>query len=272
MMRACHLNTCPVGIATQDPGAARALRRHSPSTSSTSSSSSPRRRGRSWRELGIARFDDLSAASTCSRPTTRSTHWKARGDRPLEPAARRPTCPPGTPLRRTRAQDSPLDRRARLGADRGSREPAIEDGTPVAGRARRSATSTAPSAGCSRTRSRARTAPTGLPPGTIRFTLRGSAGQSFGAWLAPGDRADALSATRTTTPARASPAASLAVRPPEGATFAAEENVIVGNTVLYGATAGQGVLPRRSPASASPCATRARTRSSRASATTAAST
>ena len=55
MMRKCHLNTCPVGRGDAGPGAAREVRRASPSTSSTTSSSSPKRRARSWRSSASAR-------------------------------------------------------------------------------------------------------------------------------------------------------------------------------------------------------------------------
>src|SRR5207245_5238721 len=78
----------------------------------------------------------------------------------------------------------------------------------------------------------------GLPPGSVRFTLRGSAGQSFGAWLAPGVELTLLGDANDYT-GKGLSGGTIAVRPPEGATFAAEQNVIVGNTVLYGATAGK---------------------------------
>jgi glutamate synthase (NADPH/NADH) large chain/glutamate synthase (ferredoxin) len=78
----------------------------------------------------------------------------------------------------------------------------------------------------------------GLPAGSVRFTLRGSAGQSFGAWLAPGIELTLLGDANDYT-GKGLSGGTIAVRPPEGSTFPAEENVIVGNTVLYGATAGK---------------------------------
>ena len=78
----------------------------------------------------------------------------------------------------------------------------------------------------------------GLPAGTIQFTLRGSAGQSFGAWLAPGVELTLWGDANDYT-GKGLSGGTIAIRPPEGSTFAAEENVIVGNTVLYGATAGK---------------------------------
>ena len=78
----------------------------------------------------------------------------------------------------------------------------------------------------------------GLPPGSIRYTLRGSAGQSFGAWLAPGIEF-LLVGDANDYVGKGLSGGVLAVRPPDGAAFVAEENVIIGNTVLYGATAGR---------------------------------
>ena len=78
----------------------------------------------------------------------------------------------------------------------------------------------------------------GLPEGTVRFALHGSAGQSFGAWLAPGVELT-LNGDANDYAGKGLSGGTIAIRPPEGATFAAEENVIVGNTVLYGATKGK---------------------------------
>ena len=78
----------------------------------------------------------------------------------------------------------------------------------------------------------------GLPPETIRFTLLGSAGQSFGAWLAPGIELT-LHGDANDYAGKGLSGGTIALTPPDGTTYAAEENVIVGNTVLYGATAGR---------------------------------
>jgi glutamate synthase domain-containing protein 3 len=78
----------------------------------------------------------------------------------------------------------------------------------------------------------------GLPPGSICVQFRGSAGQSFGGWLAPGVeftlRGDANDYT-----GKGLSGGTLAIMPPDGATYRAEDNVIIGNTVLYGATEGK---------------------------------
>jgi glutamate synthase (NADPH/NADH) large chain/glutamate synthase (ferredoxin) len=78
----------------------------------------------------------------------------------------------------------------------------------------------------------------GLPPGTIRFTLRGSAGQSFGAWLAPGVELTLVGDANDYV-GKGLSGGVIALRPPDDAAFRAEENVIAGNTILYGATRGR---------------------------------
>jgi glutamate synthase domain-containing protein 3 len=78
----------------------------------------------------------------------------------------------------------------------------------------------------------------GLPTGTIRFTLHGSAGQSFGAWLAPGIELTLVGDANDYV-GKGLSGGVLSLRPPDDAAFRAEENVIAGNTILYGATAGR---------------------------------
>jgi glutamate synthase domain-containing protein 3 len=78
----------------------------------------------------------------------------------------------------------------------------------------------------------------GLPEGTIEVAFSGSAGQSFGAWLAPGVTFSLRGETNDYT-GKGLSGGILAVRPPETVMFRPEENMIVGNTVLYGATGGR---------------------------------
>jgi glutamate synthase domain-containing protein 3 len=78
----------------------------------------------------------------------------------------------------------------------------------------------------------------GLPDDTIVVRARGSGGQSFGAWLAPGVTI-MLEGDANDFAAKGMSGGVLAVRPPDMSSFKAEENVVVGNTVLYGATSGR---------------------------------
>jgi glutamate synthase (NADPH/NADH) large chain/glutamate synthase (ferredoxin) len=78
----------------------------------------------------------------------------------------------------------------------------------------------------------------GLPPETIQVRFQGSAGQSFGGWLAPGV-SFTLHGDANDYTGKGLSGGTLAVMPPDGVTYAAEENVVIGNTVLYGATSGR---------------------------------
>ena len=75
MVRQCHSNTCPVGVCTQDPQAARQVRRARRRRSSTSSASSPRRCARSWRSSATARCSRSSAAPTCLKQVSRGARY-----------------------------------------------------------------------------------------------------------------------------------------------------------------------------------------------------
>src|SRR5262249_14649540 len=78
-------------------------------------------------------------------------------------------------------------------------------------------------------------------PRPVRFPLGGAAGQSFGAWLAPGIELTLIGEANDYV-GKGLSGGVLALRPPENAAFRAEENVIAGNTVLYGATSGKAVF------------------------------
>ena len=188
--------------------------------------------------LGIERFDDLVGRADLLEADDAIDHWKGRGV-DLSGLLAMPEVPEGTPIRRTKAQESPLpgalDHELIELA-----EAAIEDGTPV--------TAELPIRNVNRTvggllssELTRRRGIEGLPAGTIRVTLHGSAGQSFGAWLAPGIELT-LHGDTNDYAGKGLSGGVIAVRPPEGATFRAEENVIVGNTVLYGATKGRAFL------------------------------
>ncbi len=86
--------------------------------------------------------------------------------------------------------------------------------------------------------------PAGLPEETVKLHLRGSAGQSLGAWLAAGISID-LRGEANDYVGKGLSGGILSVRPPDAATYAAEDNVIIGNVALYGATAGRAFFRGR---------------------------
>jgi glutamate synthase domain-containing protein 2/glutamate synthase domain-containing protein 1/glutamate synthase domain-containing protein 3 len=234
MMRACHLNTCPVGIATQDPELRRRFQGQPEHVVNFFFFVAEEAR-EIMRRLGVRSFDELIGRVDLLEGDDAVAHWKAAGI-DLSHLLAKPDVPEGTSLRRVRAQDSPLVEHLDWTIIEHA-QAAIVAGRPVTGsfavrnvdRAVGGILSHAITAEHGRD---------GLPPGTVRLDLRGSAGQSFGAWLAPGVEIT-LTGDANDYTGKGLSGGVLAVRPPEDAAFVAEENVIIGNTVLYGATAGR---------------------------------
>ncbi len=234
MMRACHLNTCPVGIATQDAELRKRFEGQPEHIVNFFFFVAEEVRELMAR-LGVRSFDELTGRVDLLEADDAIEHWKARGV-DLSNLLRMPDVPAGTPLRRVRAQDSPLPGALDWELIEYSRD-AIESGRPVTG--------SFPIRNVNRTvggllshEVTKRKGADGLPEGTVQLTLDGSAGQSFGAWLAPGIELSLVGDANDYT-GKGLSGGVISVRPPDGAAFVAEESVIVGNTVLYGATRGK---------------------------------
>jgi glutamate synthase (NADPH/NADH) large chain/glutamate synthase (ferredoxin) len=189
-------------------------------------------------QLGIARFEDLVGRVDLLRADDAIGRWRERGV-DLTNVLRSPDVPSGTPLRRSEAQASPLpgalDYRLIEAA-----EPALARGERV--------TATFDVSNVDRTiggllshEVTRRHGRGGLPAGAIRVRLFGSAGQSFGAWLAPGIELQLVGDANDYV-GKGLSGGTLSIRPPEGSGFAAETNVIAGNTLLYGATSGRAFI------------------------------
>ena len=235
MMRACHLNTCPVGIATQDPE----LRRRFEGTPEHVVNYLffvAEEARELMAQLGMRTYDELIGRVDLLEFAPAVDHWKARGiDLSLllaEPAE----APADAPRRRITSQLSPLPGALDWDLIEAARD-AIDHRKPVTGSFRIRNVHRTVGGLLSHWVAKVHGA-AGLPPETVRFRLDGSAGQSFGAWLAPGVELSLVGDANDYC-GKGLSGGVLSVRPPEGATFAAEENVIVGNTVLYGATAGR---------------------------------
>ncbi len=234
MMRACHLNTCPVGIATQDPELRKRFQGQPEHVVNFFFFVAEEVRG-IMAKLGIRRFKDLIGHSELLEADEAIDTWKERGV-DLTHILAKPDVPADTPLRRMQPQESPLVNALDWQLIEAAKD-AVDHRRPVTGEF--------PIRNVNRTvgglLSSAVTevhGADGLAPETIRFTLRGSAGQSFGAWLAPGVELTLVGDANDYT-GKGLSGGVLAVRPPDGVTFAAEDNVIIGNTVLYGATSGR---------------------------------
>ena len=235
MMRKCHLNTCPVGIATQDPelrkkfqGTARArhqlllLHRRRSARSS-------------WRSSASAPWTKWSAAWICSKCGTRVEHWKARG-LDFSSILYNPPVPRRVGRRCLIAQDHGLEQALDYKLIDHAKD-ALEHGTPVEFklpiRNVHRTVGTMLSGEIAR-----RYGSEGLPDDTIRFHFNGSAGQSFGAFLAKGVTLT-LEGDANDYVGKGLSGGRLIVYPPRTSTFLPEENILVGNVVLYGATSGE---------------------------------
>jgi glutamate synthase domain-containing protein 2/glutamate synthase domain-containing protein 1/glutamate synthase domain-containing protein 3 len=232
MMRACHLNTCPVGIATQDPEL-RAKFAGRPEHVVNFFFFVAEEARRLMAQLGVARFDDLVGRVDLIEMDAAIRNWRDRGI-DLSAILHEPEV--SGPRRRTEPQppalDDALDHRLIAAARQ-----AIDHGVPVDGEFAIANRNRTVGGMLSHAVTRAHGAE-GLPPGTVRFTLRGSAGQSFGAWLAPGIELT-LFGDANDYVGKGLSGGVLALRPPDDAGFRAEENVVAGNTILYGATGGK---------------------------------
>jgi glutamate synthase (NADPH/NADH) large chain len=234
MMRVCHLNTCPVGIATQDPE----LRRRFTGTPEHVMNYLflvAEEAREIMATLGVRRYVDLIGKADLLRVDNGVDHHKARYV-DLSSVLALPVAPRDRPRRRTRGPDpilgDALDHQIITDAQASilRREP-LELSYEVRNRHR--AVGAMLSSRIARQHG-----PDGLPEGTLELTFSGSAGQSFGAWLVTGVELTLFGEANDYV-GKGLSGGVIAVRPPKVARFTPEDNVIVGNTVLYGATSGR---------------------------------
>ena len=234
MMRVCHLNTCPAGVATQDPE----LRKRfagTPEHVINFFHFVAEDVRRILASLGLRTMDELVGRVDLLERTRAIEHWKAAG-LDLSSLLAFPVLAPGTPRRRVRDQepvlcdalDWELIERSEGAIERGEQ---VELERPVLN------TNRCVGGLLSGTIAR-RHGAGGLEEDSIRVQFVGSAGQSFGAWLAPGV-SFTLDGVANDYTGKGLSGGILVVRPPADAGYVAEENVIIGNTVLYGATSGR---------------------------------
>ncbi|TAM86558.1 MAG: glutamate synthase large subunit, partial [Jatrophihabitans sp.] len=234
MMRVCHLDTCPVGVATQNP----VLRERftgKPEFVETFFEYIAEQTREILASLGFRSLQEAIGHAEVLDTRAAVGHWKAAG-LDLAPLLAVPASPYGDAPRRTRAQDHGLD--AALDNTLVQLcEGALLDGTPVRLElpVRNVNRTVGTMLGSMVTR---RYGAEGLPPGTIDITFRGSAGQSFGAFLPRGVTLS-LFGDANDYVGKGLSGGVIAVRPDEAAPFAAEVNVIAGNVIGYGATAGE---------------------------------
>jgi glutamate synthase (NADPH/NADH) large chain len=234
MMRVCHLDTCPVGVATQNPElrkkfsgkpefvvnffefVAEEVREH-------------------LAALGFRSLDEAIGHVEMLDTRKAIDHWKAKG-LDLSPILQPPVNKYEQTFYCSTGQDHGLDKALdnRLIADATD---ALDRGTPVKLEypIRNTNRTVGTMLGAELTR---RWGGEGLPPGTVDISFTGSAGQSFGAFV-PRGITMRLEGDANDYFGKGLSGGTLVLRPPRRATFVAEENIIAGNVILYGATGGE---------------------------------
>jgi glutamate synthase domain-containing protein 2/glutamate synthase domain-containing protein 1/glutamate synthase domain-containing protein 3 len=234
MMRKCHLNTCPVGIATQDP----ILRQRfagKPEHVINFFFYVAEEVREIMAQLGIRRFSDLIGRADLLDVRPAIDHWKAR-DLDLSPILSMPKVPRQVPVRCVESQDHGIDQTLDVQLIRICQE-ALEHKKPIR---LDLPISNADRTVCTRLSGEIarRYGLAGLPEDTIRIKFSGSAGQSFGAFLAQGITL-ILEGDANDYTGKGLSGGRMIVFPPLQSAFIPEENVLIGNTVLYGATSGE---------------------------------
>ena len=234
MMRKCHLNTCSVGIATQDP----ALRKHfqgQPEHVINFFFFIAEQVRQYMAEMGFRTVDEMVGRVDMLDARPAVNHWKARG-LDLSAILYNPPLPARVARHCVDAQDHGLQQALDHRLIQSAR-PALEERRPVEMSLPIRNVHRSVGAMLSGEIAR-RYGSEGLPDDTIQIQLAGSAGQSFGAFLARGVTLT-LEGDANDYAGKGLSGGRLVVYPPKNSGFAAEENILVGNVVLYGATSGE---------------------------------
>ena len=238
MMRVCHLNTCPVGVATQDPklrakfsGTVEALINFFHFIASEMREI--------MAELGFKTVQEMIGHTECLESRDVQAHWKAKG-LDLSPILAQPVAGPEIgrycSITQQHGLEKTLDTRELLDLCK----PAIDAGKKVEADVKI----------CNRDRTvgtmvgsriSRKYGAEGLPEDTIQLHFHGSAGQSFAAF-APKGLTFTLEGDANDYFCKGLSGAKIAVFPPKGSTFVPEENIIIGNVALFGATKGQAFV------------------------------
>jgi glutamate synthase (ferredoxin) len=238
MMRVCHLNTCPAGVATQDPRL-REKFAGKPEHVVNYMGFIARQLREIMAQLGFRTLQEMVGRVDRLEANTAIDHWKARGF-DFSNILYSPDFGPEVGRYQTIEQDHGLDKSLDVTTLLDLCRPAIERGEkveatlPIRNVNRVVGTIT----GSEITR---KWGPAGLPDGTVRIGFHGSAGQSFGAFM-PRGMSFTLEGDANDYVGKGLSGGRIVVFPPKASTFAAEENMIVGNVALYGATSGEVFL------------------------------
>ena len=240
MMRKCHLNTCPVGIATQDP-ALRAKFQGAPEHVINFFFFIAEQVRQFMARMGFRSFDEMVGRVDMLDARSAIDHWKAKG-LDLSVILFNPQMPSRIARRCVQAQDHGLNQALDYKLIDHARE-ALEDRRPVEIRLPIRNVHRTVGAMLSGEIAR-RFGSEALPDNTIHFAFTGSAGQSFGAFLAQGVTLE-LEGDANDYVGKGLSGGRLVIYPPRVATFQPEENILIGNVALYGATRGEAFLNGR---------------------------
>ena len=238
MMRKCHLNTCPVGVATQDP----VLRKRfvgQPEHVINFFFFVAEEVREIMASMGYRRFDEMIGQMQMLDKDKAVEHWKARG-LDFGKLFHKPVTQMPTPIFHTENQDHGLEKVMDNKLIEQARK-AIDTKTPVVIEGTISNVDRTTGAMLSGEVAR-KWGHTGLPDNTINIKLKGTAGQSFGAWLAQGVTLE-LQGQANDYVGKGLSGGRIIVRPaPEAKKIVAHESIIAGNTLLYGAISGECYL------------------------------
>ncbi|RCS23920.1 glutamate synthase large subunit [Phyllobacterium salinisoli] len=233
MMRKCHLNTCPVGVATQDP-VLRKRFKGAPEHVINFFFYLAEEVRQLLAEMGYTKLEQIIGDTDLLEKQTMISHWKSRG-LDFSRIFHKPDAPKEKTYwteRQHHPIEDVLDRKLIELA-----KPALESKLPVKielpiKNVDRSVGAMLSGEVAKRYRHK------GLPEDTISITLRGTAGQSFGAFLAHGISIDLIGDGNDYV-GKGLSGGIITIRPPEDAKIVAAESIIIGNTALYGAVEGQ---------------------------------
>ncbi|MGL5816383.1 MAG: glutamate synthase large subunit [Phycicoccus sp.] len=233
LMRVCHLDTCPVGIATQNPEL-RARFTGAPEFVETFFEYVAEEVREHLAALGFRSIEE--AVGQIQHLDTRRAvaHWKASG-LDLAPILTRVDSPDGSGIRRRVAQDHGLEKALDHQLVAAARD-AIDHGAGVV--ARFGIRNVNRTVGTMLGHEVTKRHPKGLPDHTIDLTFTGSAGQSFGAFV-PAGVTLTLEGDANDYVGKGLSGGRIVIRPAEGAALVPEHNVIAGNVIGYGATSGE---------------------------------
>jgi glutamate synthase (NADPH/NADH) large chain len=233
MMRKCHLNTCPVGVATQDP----VLRQKftgKPEHVVNYFFFVAEEARQIMAQLGIAKFDDLIGRADLLDTKKALSHWKAKG-LDFSKVFHQPVVPADVPRMHVSTQDHGLGKALDIKLIEKAKA-AIEKGEKV--QFMENARNVNRSVGAMLSGELIKHHPEGLPDDTVFVQMEGTGGQSFGAFLAKGITFYLIGEANDYT-GKGLSGGRIVVRPSIDFRGDAIRNIIVGNTVLIGATSGE---------------------------------